>query len=212
MTEREREEDGASLSKGEQTFWGACREREAQPLQSLHMHACADFLNSIMRTSTTRNRHIAKSTRAASCVCVFFFSGHPGVDIESWTSHGTDDSGVCQSICSARSRGTDDSYIITYIYWILAHKDVNTVFTRARARASRKIRGTGSRGRVVVPLRKMIIFGGDIETTTFFSFILSPNRGNPSLQDRLVREYSYIHSKHQSLLLLLFRSHIGTRR
>lgn len=59
-------------------------------------------------------------------------------------------------------------FIITYIYWILAHKDVNTVFTRARARASRKIRGTGSRGRVVVPLRKMIIFGGDIETTTFF--------------------------------------------
>lgn len=46
----------------------------------------------------------------------------------------------------------------------------------------------------------------------FFSFILSPNRGNPSLQDRLVREYSYIHSKHQSLLLLLLRSHIGTRR
>lgn len=63
---------------------------------------------------------------------------------------------------------------------------------RARARASRKIRGTGSRGRVVVPLRKMIIFGGDIETTTFFSLILSPNRGNPSLQDRLVREYIYI--------------------
>lgn len=24
-------------------------------------------------------------------------------------------------------------FIITYIYWILAHKDVNTVFTRARA-------------------------------------------------------------------------------
>lgn len=46
----------------------------------------------------------------------------------------------------------------------------------------------------------------------FFSFILSPNRGNPpSLQDRFVREYIY--SKHQSLLLLLlFRSHIGTRR
>lgn len=45
---------------------------------------------------------------------------------------------------------------------------------RARARASRKIRGTGSRGRVVVvPLRKMIMFGGDIETTSFFWFVLS---------------------------------------
>lgn len=65
---------------------------------------------------------------------------------------------------------------------------------RARARASRKIRGTGSRGRVVVPLRKMKIFGGNIETTSFFWFVLSSNRGNPpSLQDRLVREYIYIY-------------------
>lgn len=45
-----------------------------------------------------------------------------------------------------------------------------------------------------------------------FWFVLSSNRGNPSLQDRLVREHTYICSKHQSLLLLLFRSHIGTRR
>lgn len=84
-------------------------------------------------------------------------------------------------------------FIITYIYWILAHKDVNTVFTRARARASRKIRGTGSRGRVVVvPLRKMINIWWRYRDDHLF-FIYSSHRGNPpSLQDRLVREYIYI--------------------
>lgn len=49
-------------------------------------------------------------------MCVLFFSEHPGVDIESWTSHGTDD---VEFVNESAARAQEGRMILHYYVHLL---------------------------------------------------------------------------------------------
>lgn len=101
------------------------------------MHACADFFelhNANFHHQESPYREIDAKQLA---VCVLFISEHPGVEIESWTSHGTDD---VEFVNESAARAQEGRTVLHYYVHLLdtgAQGRKYSVHARARVQAGR---------------------------------------------------------------------------